>query len=131
VHDAGPFDEVTASWGGCALSAAGVPTCWGEDYEWAGTLDPPPGLSLSQISTALGAACGVEKHGHHVVCWGQDEYGNDVPLAGTLTGLYTNVATVADSLYCGVLTDGGIVCPGISEGAFDTPSWANPRYPSR
>lgn len=132
VHDPGPFDSVTAFWQACALDD-GTPTCW-DDSGRTGASEPPSGLTLSQISAGQSAVCGLTESDGTLVCWGEDEYGAAVELAnhwdGTDPTRFTAVSTVGDSSICGIQPDGGIVCSGIPEGSFETPSWGHPRYPT-
>ena len=116
------FVQIVAGGGDetCGLKSDGSMLCWGNFGDFPvssafGTayVPRPTSEGWKQVSPASGFTCGI-KNDDTLVCWGNSGFGNMQPPAGT----YLAVDARAP---CAIrLSDGGIVCWGVSQ------DWANP-----
>ncbi|MGA2450570.1 MAG: hypothetical protein ABTD50_18030 [Polyangiaceae bacterium] len=108
----GAFTEISAldANNGCGVLAAGSEVCWGAlASSDAGA--PPAGTF---VHVAVGGqspsqnvfACGIRKDAT-VACWGDNEFGQSSPPAGTFTGI-----SAGYNFACGLKTGGAVTCWG-------------------
>lgn len=85
----------------CGTTVEGVGTCNGKDG-----LHPPPG-SYTEIAAGGEYACGIESG--EVRCWGSPGWGYSLPQ-----GAFVKLALAA-GWGCGLRSDGGVACWGITD----------------
>ncbi len=76
-----------------------APVTWAEDT-------PPPGVRPTTLSAGGLHTCGLKSDGT-VACWGNNDYGQAIPPAGT----FTQVSAGSDQT-CGLKSDGTVACWG-------------------
>jgi alpha-tubulin suppressor-like RCC1 family protein len=134
-----PFDsaatQVAAGGDNCALTASGLPFCWGPDYLGGGAPSYRPHMvagspAFVTISMNWSVACGLTAAGQ-AYCWGLNNWGQlgngtltnttvPQPVSGGLT--FAQIS-VAGQRVCAVTTGGSAYCWGLNEyGALGAPT---------
>jgi len=103
----------------CGVKTDGTLTCWGDDFEFAPTAQPPTGPDYSRVSVGVNHGCAIRRDGG-VDCWGYNGSGQqDAP---TLDEAQTWLIVEAGwESTCGITSEHELKCWGGS--VTDTVGW--------